>query len=30
MLARDGARSEFSGSKRALAHAIWDMVRARI
>jgi len=30
LLARDGARSEFSGSKRALAHAIWDMVRARI
>jgi phosphopantothenoylcysteine decarboxylase/phosphopantothenate--cysteine ligase len=30
VLARDGARAEFSGSKRALAHAIWDMVRARL
>ncbi len=30
VLAKDGARSELSGSKRSVAHAIWDMVRARL
>jgi phosphopantothenoylcysteine decarboxylase/phosphopantothenate--cysteine ligase len=30
LLARDGARQELSGSKLSLAHAIWDMVRARL
>ena len=30
VLARDGDRSALSGSKRSLAHAIWDMVRARL
>ena len=30
VLARDGERSALSGSKRSLAHAIWDMVRARL
>jgi phosphopantothenoylcysteine decarboxylase/phosphopantothenate--cysteine ligase len=30
VLARDGARRELSGTKLSLAHAIWDMVRARL
>lgn len=30
VLARDGARSELGGTKLAVAHAIWDMVRARL
>ena len=30
VLAKDGARSELAGSKLAVAHAIWDMVRARL
>ncbi len=30
VLGRDGARRELSGSKLAIAHAIWDMVRARL
>lgn len=30
VLARDGGRQEVSGTKRAVAHAIWDMVRERL
>ena len=30
MIARDGGRQEVAGSKRAVAHAIWDMVRERL
>jgi phosphopantothenoylcysteine decarboxylase/phosphopantothenate--cysteine ligase len=30
VLAKDGARAELSGPKLTLAHAIWDMVRARL
>ena len=30
VLGKDGARRELAGSKRAVAHAIWDMVRARL
>jgi phosphopantothenoylcysteine decarboxylase / phosphopantothenate---cysteine ligase len=30
VLGKDGARTELSGPKLALAHAIWDMVRARL
>ncbi len=30
VLAKDGGRAELSGTKLALAHAIWDMVRARL
>jgi len=30
VLSKDGARAELSGSKRTLAHQIWDMVRARL
>jgi len=30
VLDRDGGRSELSGSKLAVAHAIWDRVRARL
>lgn len=30
VLGRDGARRELSGSKLAIAHGIWDMVRARL
>lgn len=30
VLGRDGARVELSGTKLSLAHAIWDMVRARL
>ena len=30
VLAKDGGRAELSGSKISLAHAIWDMVRARL
>ena len=30
ILARDGTRAEIAGSKISIAHAIWDMVRARL
>ena len=30
VLAKDGGRAELSGTKIAVAHAIWDMVRARL
>src|SRR2546427_138756 len=30
VLDRDGGRAELSGSKLAVAHAIWDRVRARL
>ncbi len=30
VLARDGSREEVQGSKTAVAHRIWDMVRARL
>ncbi|MFN2549817.1 MAG: bifunctional phosphopantothenoylcysteine decarboxylase/phosphopantothenate--cysteine ligase CoaBC [Myxococcales bacterium] len=30
VLAKDGGRAELSGTKIALAHAIWDMVRSRL
>ena len=30
VLAKDGSRAELAGSKLAIAHAIWDMVRARL
>jgi len=30
VLARDGGRQELAGSKLAIAHAIWDMVRERL
>jgi phosphopantothenoylcysteine decarboxylase / phosphopantothenate---cysteine ligase len=29
-LARDGGRQELQGTKLAVAHAIWDMVRERL
>ena len=30
VLGKDGARREIEGSKRTVAHAIWDMVRERL
>ena len=30
ILGKDGARAELSGSKLALAHAVWNMVRERL
>jgi phosphopantothenoylcysteine decarboxylase/phosphopantothenate--cysteine ligase len=30
LLARDGSREELQGTKAAVAHRIWDMVRARL
>ena len=30
VLGKDGARRELEGSKLAVAHAIWDMVRERL